>query len=120
MKILIKATLLTLTLGLTTLYAHGSSTGSSHSHISPVLNEVSKATVKKTAQQEVKRLAVGKKIDNSWLFIPVSKMNKQQFAKSYEWVVSFKNSEIKERAKQTLYIFIDLQGKVTGANYTGK
>ena len=37
-----------------------------------------------------------------------------------EWVVSYKNEEIKDNTKQVFYIFLSLSGKITGANYTGK
>jgi len=47
-------------------------------------------------------------------------MRKQQFHHNEEWVVSFENSHIKDTKKQTLYIFVSLSGKITGANFIGK
>ena len=41
------------------------------------------------------------------------------FNKSTEWVISFGNDYLKDVEKQILYIFINMDGKVTGANYTG-
>ena len=124
MKTLIKTTLVALTLSFTALHAgsgHNHSHGSNgHSHSAPVQEEVTKASIKEIAKQKVKRLTLAKKIDDSWLFVPISKMKKIQFNHNYEWVISFHNSEIKEKTKQTLYIFISVYGDLIAANYTGK
>ena len=122
MKKLIKATVVTLTLSFTTLFAGGNHSHGSHghSHSAPIKEEVSKTSIKEMAKQEVKRLTLEKKIDNSWLFIPISKMKKTQYNYNNEWVVSFENLAIKDKTKQTLYIFISVYGDLTGANYTGK
>ena len=123
MKTLIKTTVVALALSFTTLYASGSHShdgGHGHSHGAPVKEEVSKTSIKKIAKQEVKRLALVKKIDNSWSSIPISKMKKTQYNYNNEWVVSFENSAIKDKTKQTLYIFVNVYGNLTGANYTGK
>lgn len=116
MKTLIKIVVMTTVLGLSSLYAHG---GARHNHnvSAPVQEETSKNSIKKLAKQEVKRLAVAKKIDNNWLFIPISRMKKTQYN---EWIISFKNSAIKDETKQTLYIFVSVHGDLTGANYTGR
>ena len=106
-----------LTLGSATLYAHGSHR---HEPTTPVEEEASRASIKKIAQKEVRRLTLDKKIDGSWLFRPISKMKKIEVNHKPEWVISFENLEIKDKTKQTLYIFVTLQGKLTGANYTGK
>jgi len=106
-----------LMLGTITLYAHGGT--HTHKHTTPKEVEISKVEIKKIAKQEVKKLALNAKIDRSWLFSPIDKMKKKKFGKKYEWVVHFKNEKIKDLKKQTLYIFLDLQGKMMGANYTG-
>ncbi len=123
MKTLIKTTVVALALSFTTLYAgggHSHEGGHGHSHGAPAQEEVSRASIKEIAKQEVKRLALAKKIDDSWLSIPVSKMKRTQYNYNNEWVVSFENSAIKDKTKQTLYIFISVYGNLTGANYTGK
>ena len=120
MKILIKATVIAFALSFTTLYASGSHGGHGHSHDTPTQKEISKTSIQKIAKQEIKRLTVAKKIDDSWLFIPISKMKKTQYNYNNEWVVSFDNSKVKDKSKQTLYIFVSVYGNVTGANYTGK
>ena len=49
-----------------------------------------------------------------------AKAEKKTFAKGPEWVVSFNNDKIKNKTKQTLYIFYSLNGHYIAANYTGK
>ena len=117
MKKLITTVALTTILGLSSLYSHG---GANHNHDVPVKREINKTSVKQLAKQEVKRLALAKKIDKSWLMIEISKMKKTKFNYSNEWVVSFKNSAIKDASKQTLYVFVSVYGELKGANYTGK
>ena len=119
MKTLIKATVVTLALSFTTLYA-----GSGHSHDhgghSHAQTKISKDDVQKTAKKQLSRLIKNNKIDNSWSNVAISNIQKKQFHHNTEWVVSFRNKGIKDKTKQTLYIFVSLYGKVTGANHTGK
>jgi hypothetical protein len=46
-------------------------------------------------------------------------MKKTQYNYNNEWVVSFENLEIKDKSKQTIYIFVSVYGDIEGANYTG-
>jgi len=120
MKTLIKTAIVAVALTCGTLYAggdhsHDGEHGHSHTQV-----EVSKADIKNGAIQELESLVQKGKIDKSWSNTPVSDMKKKQFHHNTEWVVSFKNKDIKDKTKQTLYIFFSLYGKTTGANYTGK
>ena len=125
MNRLIKATVMTVVLSLTTLYAgdghnhaehdHGAHGHSHESHQKGISN----SAVKKIALKEVKRLALAKKIPKSWKSIPVSKIGKTHYGDTNDWMVGFDNPKIKDKTKQTLYIFINISGKITGANYTG-
>ena len=119
MKNFIKTILIILMVGVPSLYGHGSA---KHEHRTQLAvdKEVSKKSIKDIAKQEIKRLTLAKKIDDSWLFTPISKMKKIQFNNAPEWVVSFNNPKIKDIAKQTVYVFISVNGKVLAANYTGK
>jgi len=120
MKTFIKATLITAVLTCTTLYAGGShSHDADHGH-SHTQAEASKASIEKAALSELARLIQNNKIDQSWSNTPIEKMQKKQFHHNMEWVASFKNTKIQDKSKQTLYIFLSLYGKSTGANYTGK
>jgi hypothetical protein len=132
MKTLIKATVVTLVLSFTTLYAgdthshsheghNHSQEGHGHSHRYDALkSEVSKTAVEKAAIQEVKRLVLKKKIPKSWKSMPISKIGKTHYGDTNDWAVAFKNLKIKDKTKQTLYIFVSVRGNITGANYTGK
>ena len=59
-------------------------------------------------------------IDKSWQGTKPAKAEKKTFSKGPEWVVSFKNPRLKDKSKQTLYIFYSLDGHYIAANYTGK
>jgi len=109
------------------LYAHGSHEHADHGN-SPTQDELSTEHIQKVSEEEIQRVAnkqvlnliEKEKISKSWSNAPVSNMGKKQFNRNTEWVISYKNKEIKDQTKQTLYIFVNLYGKVTGANHTGK
>ena len=127
MDILIKATVITVALSLTTLYAgdehnhdHSGHNHGSHGHSHETFQKsISNTAVKTIAIKEVKRLASEKKIPKSWKSAAVSKIGKAHHGDTNDWVVGFDNSKIKDKTKQTLYIFVSIHGKITGANYTG-
>jgi len=103
---------LLLTFGFTPLAAHGGA----HTHKS---SEIPEAKVKDIASAHVEKLVYESKIERSWLKSSVIDSEKKLFNKSTEWVISFGNDYLKDVEKQILYIFINMDGKVTGANYTG-
>lgn len=118
MKTLVKTTVIVMALTFTTLYAGGNHAhGNGHGHTQ---TEVNKDSIKNTANKELTRLVKYGKIDDSWKNRPILNMKKKQFHHNMEWVVSYKNKDIKDTKKQTLYIFVSLYGQITGANYTGK
>ena len=102
---------LLLTFGFTPLVAHGS-----HTHKS---SEIPEAKVKDIATAYVDKLVNESKIERSWLKSSIIDSEKKIFNKNVEWVISFGNDYLKDVEKQILYIFINMDGKVTGANYTG-
>ena len=125
MNILIKATVIAVVLSLTTLYADDGHNHAQHDHNAHGHSHdshqigISNTVVKKIAIKEVKRLALAKKIPKSWKSMPVSKIGKTHYGDTNDWMVGFDNPKIKDKTKQTLYIFINISGKITGANYTG-
>ncbi len=122
MKKLIKATAITLTLSLTTLHAgsgHSHDDGHGHGH-NHTQEKVKKSVIEKTANQKLEKLVENKKINKSWSNISISNMKKKKFNSKNEWVITYNNNQIKDKNKQTLYVFVNEYGKVTGANYTGK
>ena len=127
MQIVLKTTIIGLALTSGTLYAHGSHEHGNHG-VSPTQDELSTEHIQKVSTEHIQRVAnkqvlnliEKEKIEKSWSNAPVSNMEKKQFHRTTEWVVSYKNKEIQDQTKQTLYIFVNLYGKVTGANHTGK
>ena len=84
------------------------------------LQIASEIYVIKAAKREIKRLVSTKTINSSWRDkIPYS-VEKKMFDKKEEWLISFKNKEIKDLSKKIIYIFVDLNGILMGSNYTGK
>jgi len=86
-----------------------------HSH-----GPISAATAKARATKTMLNLAKRGIIDKSWTSITATKAEKKTYSKGPEWVVSFVNEKIKDKAKQNLYIFYSLNGQYIAANYTGK
>jgi len=129
MKKSIKATVVTLALGFTTIYAGSTHDHSQkehnheshgHSHRYDALkNEVSKEMIEKAAKQKVQSLVLEKKIHKSWKSAPISKIGKTHYGDTDDWVVGFNNMKIKNKKRQTLYIFVSVHGEIRGANYTG-
>ena len=120
MKRLIKSTIVMLALSLTTLYASGSHShddGHGHSHAQ---KEVSKSYAQNEATNEINKLVRLNKIDASWSKVPAVNIKKKKFKNNIEWVVNFENKIIKDSKKQMIYVFENLYGEVTGANYSGK
>ena len=128
MKKSLKAIVITLLISLTTLYAGNEHNHEGHSHdtnnhghgYEALKNEISRKYVEEIATKEVIRLAEKKKIHMSWKTIPISMIGRTHYADSDDWKVAFTNSKIKNKKRQTLYIFVSTRGKVTGANYSGK
>lgn len=122
MKTLIKTTITAIALTSGTLYAgsghsHSHDDGHNHSHTK---EEVSKQDIQQIANLQLMMLVESGKVDKSWSDKPILNMEKKKFHHNMEWVVSYRNKEVKDKEKQTLYIFVSLYGDVTGANHTGK
>jgi hypothetical protein len=94
-------------------HSHDKDGGHSHGAISN-----KKAVAKGLAK--VKFLAQKGTIDKSWVGITQGSAAKKTFNHNPEWVVMFKNDKIKDKSKQSLYIFFSLDGHYIAANYTGK
>lgn len=121
MKSILKPTLLASLLIFGTAHLHAAPVGAGHSHGGAVHvhEEISQDKALDIATSMKNGLAKKGTIAKSWTDIGVSQVEKKLFGKNEEWVVSFNNPQLEEKAKQVLYVFISLSGKVTGANYTG-
>ncbi len=116
MKRLFKILVLSVILlyGVNPLFAHGSA---GHTHEK---SELSEDKVESIAKKEIKRLANSNKISRTWVNASRVNVRIKTFGNYDEWVVIYKNKLVNDKAKQKLYIFVTLSGKVSGANYTGK
>ena len=117
MKIL-KSTLLVslLALGTTNLYAGSTHSHGSSTHIHEKINETKAKNIAKSMKDGLVKKGT---INNTWQNIDASKVEKIIFGKNEEWVVSFTNPKVQDKSNQTLYVFVDLYGEVTGANFSG-
>ena len=71
------------------------------------------------ANDIVMQLVEKGKIDSSWKSTGVNEAKKKQFGDSMEWVINFKNEQVTDPEKQTLYIFLSLTGEYIAANFSG-
>jgi hypothetical protein len=90
--------------------------GHDHSH-GP---KISAAKAKVVAAKKVEQLIKKGKLDATWKATKPNPPTQKSFGHGPEWVVSFDNPKAKDKKKAKLYIFVSLQGKVLGANFTGK
>lgn len=93
--------------------------GHTHSH-APVKEQVSTNEVISSANQHVQELVKAKKIDAGWEECAPLKTEQKRFNANLEWVVTYQNTKVTDPAKQNLYVFVDLYGKVKAANHSGK
>lgn len=96
-------------------HSHDKDGGHSHSS-GPISEEKAKSKATRTMQNLASRGVINK----SWTSSKLIKAEKKSFSKGPEWVISFNNESVKDKAKQTLYIFYSLDGHYIATNYTGK
>lgn len=114
MKKMITAVLMTISLSVLA--------GVGHFHPKKMLScksECTETEVKGVASASLMALADGKSISPSWTQIQIEKIEKKQFKKGPEWVLSFFDQS-QPAEKQRLYVFITMDGWLNGSNYTGK
>ncbi|MBI5450563.1 MAG: hypothetical protein HY940_04315 [Gammaproteobacteria bacterium] len=91
---------------------HGSG---GHSH-GPISSEM----VIKKAAERVKSMVESGKLDKSWADRKALGVIQETFSSEIEWVVTFKNDQVSDATKQTLYMFFTLDGSYIATNFTGK
>ncbi|MCF6254256.1 MAG: DUF6488 family protein [Thiomicrorhabdus sp.] len=87
-----------------------------HSHAPEAINQ---ETAKQKAKDIVRSLIEKNKVNQSWASITAHSAEKKPFNDRTEWVVIFNNNKITDADKQTLYIFLTLNGDYIAANHTG-
>ena len=60
------------------------------------------------------------KIDASWKDLKHEKITQVDGKKAKEWLVTYKDSAAKDKAKEMLFMFFSLEGNFIAANFTGK
>ena len=113
MRKLIKAVLFFSFLFVTPAMA-GSGHDHGHSH-----DTISSDTAMNKASSKVKQMADAGKIDASWATITAASVEQVTYTQGPEWVIVFKNDQVSDTSKQTLYLFFSLNGHYIAANYTG-
>lgn len=93
---------------------HSHDDGHNHSH-----EPVTQVQAEEVANRIVAQLVEKGKIDNSWQSVKVNHAMKKKFGNNMEWVINFKNKNISDPDKQTLYVFLTLSGEYIAANYSG-
>ncbi len=98
MQTLLKTTIIGLAFTSGALYAHGSHEHSGHGY-SPTQDELSTEHIQRVSTEEIQRIAnkqlmnliEKEKIEESWSNTAVLNMEKKQFHRNTEWVVTYKN-----------------------------
>ncbi len=93
--------------------------GSGHNHgYSPA--PVTQGEVKSIAKNIINSLVKRNKIEESWMPINATSIEKKVIKNSPEWVVVFVNDKINDETKRKLYVFLTPGGEFIAVNYTGK
>lgn len=121
---MIKILIIALTFSLTTLYAVNENSHDHKNHDScnehkTIKNEIAKEQIIEIAKEEVLRLILDRRIHRTWRDAKVSKIGKTHYGDTDDWKVGFLNPRIKNKKRQTLYVFVSVRGDIRGANYTG-
>ena len=91
--------------------------GAGHSH-GPGITITEQQAIQRAT--EIVSIIVEKgKIDKSWAEVDVTQAEKQKNKYGQEWVVTFNNPNEADKSRQTLYVFLSLDGQYLGANFTG-
>ena len=103
-----------LTFSVTGSYAHGPG-GTGHS--SKI--EISESQASEQATRMVNVMVERGRLGASWAQVQPAEVQKKTDQDRPEWVITFNNPAEKDKAKQKLYVFLNLYGSYIGANHTG-
>lgn len=100
--------------------------GSGHTHGAgghtheAIKEQASEKQIIESSNKHINMLIQNKKIDAIWKNNTPVNVKQQKLNDRLEWVVQYRNPQIKDPSKMTLFVFLDLYGKVKAANHTGK
>ncbi|MBS2035736.1 hypothetical protein JST97_12165 [bacterium] len=60
------------------------------------------------------------RLDASWLSIKPNPARPVQLGQQVEWLVTFDNPSLPDEKKRRLYVFLKLNGQLSGINFTGR
>ena len=92
--------------------------GRDHTHAPE--EPISKKQAQERASKVVAKKVKAGKLNKSWTAIEPTKIYQKDFGHGPEWVVEFHDPKVTDKAKDTVYVFIGLKGKVFGINFTGE
>ncbi len=104
------------------LLAQNVLSGTGHFHPTQIVkctSECTKEDASSVASRSLNHLIQKGKIPNSWASVPLEKVEKKQFKKGPEWVLTFVDKTQAE-GKQRLFVFITMKGWLSGSNFTGE
>lgn len=113
----------TIILTAATLLALNTFASGGHFHPKQVVKcakECTETQIKDAVPAAITYLANWDKITKSWSSAKIDSIVKKEFKKGSEWVVTLIDSTIAGTAKQKRYVFMSLDGFVTGSNSTGE
>lgn len=96
-------------------YAHPGS--GDHTHHQKA--SITQAEAQSKASAVVKKKVAQGKLSSRWLETTSSEAYKKSFGHGQEWVVEFHDPTATKKSRKTLYIFLGLNGKALGSNFTG-
>ncbi len=97
--------------------AYGGEEGDGHSH--ELTEEISSSQAKQKALDVIMKAVIKEKVPESWSQIKPATIKQKTYKQGPEWVVTFNNPAIKNKGKQTLYVFLSLTGHFLAVNFTG-
>jgi hypothetical protein len=90
-----------------------------HTH-EALKEQASEKQIIEASKKHINMLIQTNKLDSSWKSNRPAQVKQQKLNDRLEWVVQYRNPQIKDTSKMTLFVFVDLYGKVKAANHTGK
>ena len=103
-----------LALSVSSVHAGQGGAGHSHAPATPVTEN----QAIKNASDAVAAIVKKGKLDASWAEVKSMEAKKKMNQYGQEWVISFINPKIAEKEKNTLYVFLSLDGQYLGANFS--
>lgn len=80
---------------------------------------ITQAEARSKATFVVKKKVAQGRLSQRWLGKSAANAYKKTFGHGPEWVIEFQDPKATNESRKTLYVFLGLDGKALGANFTG-